>query len=191
MELRLCCPSSEPGEGCVPQGDGIAVPLNLLLELGRLLRQIGDRLITEAPSSPSSPPSAITMQGGEATGLDLFVPFSHRGESRRTVRVPLNLQVACRLLSENCPPKPLVGGVGNISRGGLQLWLAQRLTLYSRVELFARMAGANFRGRAEVVRAEAQPEDGRYEHGLRWLHLTPQAQAALAKMIRVIDPHGA
>lgn len=188
IELRVCRPSSQPGEACVPQGEGIAVPLDFLLELRRLLEQIEDRFITERPSHPSSPSSVITMERGEPVGLDLNIPLSRRGEFRRTVRVPLSVQVACRLVSESCSPKPLIGAIKNISTGGLQLWLSERLPLYSSVELFARIAGANFRGQAEVVRAELQPRNGRYEHGLRWLDLTPQSQDALAKVIRAVEP---
>ena len=131
------------------------------------------------------------MQRGEAVGLDLNIPLSRRGEFRRTVRVPVKVQVACRLVSESCSPKPLIGAIKNISIGGLQLWLAERLSLCNRVELFARIAGANFRGQAEVVRAELQPQDGLYEHGLRWLHLTATAQDALEKVIRAMEPDGA
>ena len=188
IELRVCRPSSQPGEACVPQGEGIVVPLDFLLELRRLLEQIEDRFITEGPSHPSSPSSVITMERGEAVGLDLNIPLSRRGEFRRTVRVPLSVQVACRLVSESCSPKPLIGAIKNISTGGLQLWLSERLPLYSSVELFARIAGANFRGQAEVVRAELEPRGGRYEHGLRWLDLTPPAQDALAKVIRAVEP---
>ena len=188
IELRVCRPSSQPGEACVPQGEGIAVPLDFLLELRRLLEQIEDRFITERPSHPSSPSSVMTMERGEVVGLDLNIPLSRRGEFRRTVRVPLSVQVACRLVSESCSPKPLIGAIKNISTGGLQLWLTERLPLYSSVELFARIAGANFRGQAEVVRAEVQPQDGRYEHGLRWLDLTPPSQDALAKVIRAVEP---
>jgi len=188
IELRVCRPSSQPGEACVPQGEGIVVPLDFLLALRRLLEQIEDRFVTEGPSHPSSPSSIIAMERGEVVGLDLNIPLSRRGEFRRTVRVPLSVQVACRLVSESCSPKPLIGAIKNISTGGLQLWLSERLPLYSSVELFARIAGANFRGQAEVVRAEVQPQDGRYEHGLRWLQLTPPAQDALAKVIRAVEP---
>ena len=188
IELRVCRPSSQPGEACVPQGEGIAVPLDFLLELRRLLEQIEDRFITERPSHPSSPSSVMTMERGEVVGLDLNIPLSRRGEFRRTVRVPLSVQVACRLVSESCSPKPLIGAIKNISTGGLQLWLTERLPLYSSVELFARIAGANFRGQAEVVRAELEPRNGRYEHGLRWLDLTPPSQDALAKVIRAMEP---
>jgi len=188
IELRVCRPSSQPGEACVPQGEGIAVPLDFLLELRRLLEQIEDRFITERPSHPSSPSSVMTMERGEVVGLDLNIPLSRRGEFRRTVRVPLSVQVACRLVSESCSPKPLIGAIKNISTGGLQLWLTERLPLYSSVELFARIAGANFRGQAEVVRAELEPRNGRYEHGLRWLDLTPPSQDALAKVIRAVEP---
>lgn len=209
IELRVCCPSLQPGESCVPLGEGIVVPPDFLLELHRLLGQIlgqtEDRSITEEPSHrpsppsaitmgsshPSSPPSVIAMQRGEPVGLDLSIPLSRRGEFRRTVRVPVKVQVACRLVSETCSPKPLIGAIKNISIGGLQLWLSERLSLYNRVELFARIAGANFRGQAEVVRAEVQPQDDLYEHGLRWLHLTATAQDALEKVIRAIEPDGA
>ena len=189
IELRVCYPSLQSGDACVPQGEGIAVPLDFLLELRRLLGQIlgqtEDRFITERPSHPSS---VIAMERGEPVGLDLNIPLSRRGEFRRTVRVPLSVQVACRLMSESCSPKPLIGAIKNISTGGLQLWLSERLPLYSSVELFARIAGANFRGQAEVVRAEVEPRNGRYEHGLRWLDLTPPAQDALAKVIRAVEP---
>jgi len=192
IELRVCRPSSQPGEACVPQGEGVTVPLDFLLELRRLLGQIlgqtEDRSITEGSSHAPSPSSIITMERGEPVGLDLNIPLSRRSEFRRTVRVPLSVQVACRLVSETCSPKPLIGAIKNISTGGLQLWLSERLPLYSCVELFARIAGANFRGQAEVVRAEVQPQDGRYEHGLRWLHLTPPAQDALAKVIQAVEP---
>jgi hypothetical protein len=188
LELQVCRPSSHPGEACVPQGDGIVVALDFLLELRRLVDEIADRVITEEPSPPPSPSSIVTMERGERVSLNLNIPLSRRREFRRTVRVPLSAQVACRLVSENCSPKPLIGAIKNISAGGLQLWLAERLALYSCVELFARIAGANFRGQAEVVRSEVQPVHGRYEHGLRWVHLTPPAQEALEKVVRAIEP---
>jgi hypothetical protein len=187
IELCVCRPSSQPGEACVPQGEGIVVPLDLLLELRHLLEQI-EHPFTERPSHQSSPSSVIAMERGEAVALDLNIPLSRRSEFRRTVRVPLSVQVACRLVNESCSPKPLIGAIKNISTGGLQLWLSERLPVYSSVELFARIAGANFRGQAEVVRAELEPRNGRYEHGLRWLDLTPPAQDALAKVIRAVQP---
>jgi hypothetical protein len=191
VELRVCRPSSQPGEACVPQDEGIVVPVDFLLELRRLLEQIEDPRIADTPAHRTSSSSVIAMDRGEAVGLDLNIPLSRRGEFRRTVRVPLSVQVACRLVSESCAPKPLIGAIKNISLGGLQLWLSERLPLYSAVELFARIAGANFRGQAEVVRAELEPRNGRYEHGLRWLDLTPPAQDALAKVVRAVQPEKA
>jgi hypothetical protein len=42
----------------------------------------------------------------------------------------------------------------------------------------------NFRGHAEVVGVEPHQQEGTYRHTLRWVSLSPQAKAALSKIIQ-------
>jgi hypothetical protein len=80
------------------------------------------------------------------------------------------------------PSKAVTGETEDVSTGGAQIWVSERFSLYSRVEVFMRIAGMNFQGRAQVVGAEVQPKGGRYRHSVKWVGLNAEATAALSKL---------
>lgn len=122
------------------------------------------------------------MQGGETVTLDSFSPPSRRSDSRQQCRVPLVVPVGCRPLDGQDPSKAVTGETEDVSTGGARVWISERFSLFSRVEVFMRIAGMNFQGRAQVVGAEIHPKGGRYRHSLKWVGLNAEATAALSKL---------
>jgi hypothetical protein len=80
------------------------------------------------------------------------------------------------------PSKAVNGETEDVSTGGAQIWVSERFSLYSRVEVFMRIGGMNFQGRAQVVGAEVHPKSGRYRHSIKWVGLNAEATAALSKL---------
>ncbi len=63
------------------------------------------------------------------------------------------------------------------------VWLPEQFPVCSHLAVFMRIGELNFRGQAEVVEAASHPKGGNYRHSLRWISLSPQAKAALSKVI--------
>ncbi|MFQ5960653.1 MAG: PilZ domain-containing protein [Candidatus Methylomirabilales bacterium] len=122
------------------------------------------------------------MEAGEEVPLRLVAP-SRRGDSRRESRLSLVVPVGCRLL-DNAESKTATGQTEDVSHGGTKVWLTERFSLFSRVELFMRIGEVNFQGQAQIVAAELHPVGERYRHSLQWLGLTQEAKTALLKLTK-------
>jgi hypothetical protein len=182
VELRVYRRSHRPGEESLPGTEAIALPVEMLPDFLRMLEQAQDQLARQAVVHLPSFAEATAMEAGEAVTLDAFCPPSRRGDARRQCRVPLVVPVGCRLLDGEDPSKAVTGETEDVSTGGAQVWIPERFSLYSRVEVFMRIAGMNFQGRAQVVGAEVHPKGGRYRHSIKWVGLNAEATAALSKL---------
>ncbi|MEE8608267.1 MAG: PilZ domain-containing protein [Nitrospiraceae bacterium] len=182
VELRVYRRSHRPGEESLPGTEAIAVPVETLPDLLHMLEQVQDQLARQGVVHLPSFAEATAMEAGEAVTLDAFCPPSRRGDARRQCRVPLVVPVGCRLLDGVDPSKAVTGETEDVSTGGAQIWVSERFSLYSRVEVFMRIGGMNFQGRAQVVGAEVHPKSGRYRHSIKWVGLNAEATAALSKL---------
>ncbi len=182
VELRVYRRSHRPGEESLPGTEAIAVPVETLPDLLHMLEQVQDQLARQGVVHLPSFAEATAMEAGEAVTLDAFCPPSRRGDARRQCRVPLVVPVGCRLLDGVDPSKAVTGETEDVSTGGAQIWVSERFSLYSRVEVFMRIGGMNFQGRAQVVGAEVHPKGGRYRHSIKWVGLNAEATAALSKL---------
>lgn len=180
VELRVYRRSPRAGQESVPGTEGIAVPVELLPDFLRMLEQTKEELIRRGVLHPTSPVHVTTMEKGDAVPVRLLAP-GRRGDSRRESRLPLIVPVGCRLLDAE-EPKTATGQTEDVSHGGTKVWLTERFSLFSKVELFMRIGEVNFQGRAQVVAAELHPKRGRYQHSLQWLGLSADAKTALLNL---------
>lgn len=181
VELRVYRRSPHPGQQSLPGRESISVLIDVLPDLLDMLERTQEKLIQEKLLHPPSPDHATSMEVGEAIS-GMSTP-SRRGDSRRESRVSLAVPVGCRILDVE-ESKTATGQTEDVSHGGTKVWLTERFSLFSRVELFMRIGEINFQGRAQVVAADLHPKAGRYRHSLRWLGLNSQARTALLKLTK-------
>ncbi len=85
------------------------------------------------------------------------------------------------------PTKPLSGEIRDISAGGAQVWLLQRLPRFKQVDVAFSIDGRGFQGRAEIISVELEarrdPQTGQHRHGLRWVAVEPKAREILSGAI--------
>lgn len=181
VELRVYHPPVRPDGDPTPGLERIALPVDVLPDLLRVLGETLARLVEEGLVDAASLSEVTTMVSGEP----ILLRGTGRCDSRREPRVPLKLRVGCRLVEAkgSLSSKVVTGETKDVSRGGLQVWLPERFSLFSQVEVYMRVVGLNFHGRAEVVGADVHPTHEGYRHSLRWLELTPRAKAALSQAI--------
>lgn len=180
VELRIYRRSPQSNQQSLPGREGIAVPVDILPDVLRLLEETRKELVHRGLLHPTS--HATTMEGGEEVPLRVLPP-GRRGDSRREPRAALVVPVGCRLLQAT-ESKTATGHTEDVSHGGTKVWLSERFSLFSRVELFMRIGDVNLQGRAQVVAAELHPKDGRYRHSLQWIGLNPEAKSALLKLTK-------
>lgn len=182
VELRVYRRSHRSGEESLPGTEAITVPVEMLPDLIRMLEHTQEQLVQGRGAYQPSGPEAITIHADDAATLHTFQPSGGRRDSRQQCRVPVVVPIGCRPLDGEESGKAVTGETENVSTGGAQIWVSERFSLFSRVEVFMRIAGENFQGRAQVVGAEAHPEGGRYRHSLKWVGLNAEATAALSKL---------
>jgi hypothetical protein len=117
-----------------------------------------------------------------------FRGLARRRDARQFPRIAMNPAVECRVVDPEGPAaaQAIFGQIKNVSQGGAQAWLPQRLSQLKQVEVFMTIEGVSFRGRAEIVGADvpAQTErqGGLFRHNLRWVALHAQSMAALSRI---------
>jgi len=178
LELRVYTRSAQRGGTPIPDPEAIVVPVRVLPELSRALEQSHDRLVKEGLTEEPGEPATLCL--GD---LQAATP-SARPDSRPSVR----LSVECYLLGTSpdtwsSKPGRVAGEIRVVSSGGAQAWLAEQFPISSHLAILMRIGEQTFRGQAEVVGTAHHPEDGYYRHSLRWLSLSPQAEAALSKLV--------
>ncbi len=176
-----------PGPGATPTQPGrelLLLPVDQLPQLIRVLVQAQElcrrRSLLYVPA-----PAARRVEGAAAPP-----PLAGRGiETRREPRVPLRLPVECRLLDPDqfWPGKPIAGELRDVSRGGVQVWLPQRLPRFKQVDVSFFLDQQGFQGRAEIVsvglEAARDLQTGFHRHGFRWVAVEPRARDILAAAI--------
>jgi hypothetical protein len=106
----------------------------------------------------------------------------------------LHLPVECRLIDSAgiWPGKRMMGELKDVSIGGAQLWLPERLPRFKQVEVSTVIEGKLFRGRAEIVGAELQQKHSKnrhYRHSLHWMEMGIHAKVALSGIIpALVEP---
>ncbi len=167
---------------------GIRLPVDVLPILVGVLTHAQDRLIEAGHLSLLPPAEATVMERGVPVKRALDNRPARRDE-RTHPRVPVALPIECRVLDPQrfWPARPLAGTVTNLSLGGAQVWLPQRVPLFAQVEITLVASGTLFRGRAQVVGIDLptkrDPHTGQHRHSLRWLALEGPAQAVLAQLV--------
>lgn len=182
VELRVYRRSHRSDDEFLPGTGAITVPVEMFPAFLRMLEQTQEQLVRQGVVHPPSCTEATTMQASEAVTLDALSRSVCRRDSRKHHRVPLVVPIGCRLLEEGKSSKAVTGETEDVSAGGAQIWISERFSLFSRVEVFMRIAGMNFQGQAQVLGAEAHPEGGRYRHSLKWMGLNAETTAALSKL---------
>jgi hypothetical protein len=190
LELRIYTRSAHHGGMPVPDPEAIVVPLRVLPNLCRLLEQSRDRLVREGLAAPPSGPEVVTTQPTERSTLCLGDLDATTPQPGSEVGTFVRLSVECYLLgvspntlSSKPLPERVAGEIRDVSSGGAGVWLPEQFPISSRLAILMRIGENTFRGQAEVVGVAHYPEDGYYRHNLQWLSLSPQAEAALSKLV--------
>jgi hypothetical protein len=190
LELRVYTRSAHHGGMLVPDPEAIVVPLRVLPDLCRVLEQSHGRLVKEGLAASPSRPTIVTVQPTESPTLCLGDLQAAMPNARSEPGTSVTLPVECYLLKtspDTWPSKPLPGRVAgeirDVSSGGAEVWLPEQFPISSHLAVLMRIGEMTFRAQTEVVGTAPHPMDGYYRHSLRWLSLSPQAEAALSKLV--------
>jgi PilZ domain len=193
VELRVYEGQADVTAELAPGKERIAIPVDLLPALVRALSQVQDALANRGLLYMPPAPTTTQMERGDAFALGA-VDRPKSQAARQYPRVAVNVRGECRLLDKKdfWPGKPVAGEVMNVSMGGAQVRLPQRLPRFSQVELFMVVDGMVFRGRAEVAGADAEAQRGatagQFRHSLRWVSLEGPAPDVLTKVVASRTP---
>ncbi len=182
VELRVYRRPESPDEDPLPGTEAISVPANALQDLLRMLAQAQERLAQDGLVHLSRTTAAKER---DPDPVRTAAPRGFRSDARREPRVPVKLSVGCCLMNAGSPHSgsAVFGEVKDLSIGGAQVWLPERFSLFSKMEVLMRIGGLDFQGRAEVVGAEVHPTGEGYRHSMRWLGLSNHAKATLSQAI--------
>ncbi len=174
VELRVYARAAPGNVSGHPGVRAITLPLSLFPDLLRVMTEARDVLATRRLTFPSIIPRAAAPPG--------------RTDSRKDSRVHLSLPVECRMLDPTTfwPGKWVSGEIRDLSMGGAQVWLPECFPCFKQIEVFCRIDGTAFRGRAEIVGADPMkkaPRNGRYRHSLRWVEMDPRVKSALTRLV--------
>jgi hypothetical protein len=190
VELRVMARAT-PAESSRPAGlQSVHLPVGLLPELLRAMTE-ARQLLTKRGLIPST--EVTVMEQGEPVTVRL-APQKGRVDCRRHPRVHLSLPLECRLVdpAKFWPGKWITGEVKDVSIGGAQVWLPERLPLFKQLEVSIVIEGSIIRARADIVGVELKvmcAHDKRgYRHSLQWVEMEPQGRAALSKMVPMTAP---
>ncbi len=183
LELRVY--QTPPGGDAapLPGREPVLLPIEQLPHLLRVLTRAEELCVSRGFLNDSRPPAAVVMERGNV----LAIPLATRAaEARREPRVPVHTRAECRLVNPDrfWPTKPLAGEMRDLSKGGGQVWLPQRLPRFKQVDVALVIDGRGFQGRAEIVSVELEtkrdPQTGYHRHGLRWIAVEPKAMEILS-----------
>jgi len=176
VELRVYRRPESPDEDPRPGPEAISIPVNALQDLLRMLAQAQERLTQDGP---------VQTKDGNPDIRPTVSPRGFRSDARQEPRVPVKLSVGCRPMNAGVPHpgSAVFGEVKDLSIGGAQVWLPERFSLFSKMEVLMRIGDLDFQGRAEVVGAEAHPTGEGYRHSMRWQGLSNHAKATISQAI--------
>ena len=188
VEFRVYGRSRSGEPDPLPGREGITLPAGLLPVFLRVLSQAQEILIKRGVIYIPTPAEATVMDRGEPITVRLAGPPG-RHDSRHHPRVALSVPVECRAVDPESfwPSKPVTGEAKDVSIGGAQVWLAERLPRFKQADVFMVIEGMIFRARAEIVGVELETnketKGGNYRHSLRWVVMEAHAKEALSKVV--------
>jgi hypothetical protein len=189
VEMRVYGRSARHGGAYLPEPEAIAVPVHALLDLCHVLEQTHDSLLKEGLVKLPSLMNMISIGAGDPVTLQPAPQPDAPPEAPRGPQVAVKLPFECVLMGapESWPSTPLpervTGQIRVLSVRGARVWLPAQFPACCHLAIFLRVGKIIFRGQAEVVEVESHPKNGNYRHRLEWRSLSPQAQAALSKII--------
>jgi PilZ domain-containing protein len=187
VELRVYRRVVPSDASALPSTEGVAIPVNVLPDLIRVLTQAQDLLTKQGRIFVPSSTETRVMERGELITEGLGDrKVDQRG--RQYPRISLNIPAECRLLDPGSiwAGKPVTGEVKDVSLGGAQVWLPKCFPRFRQLEVFIMIEGTPFRARAEIVGTDLMKTKKGQEscrHNLRWVALDATAKAALSKVI--------
>lgn len=185
VELRVYRRPEGSEEDSRPGPEGISIPVSVLQDLLRMLSHAQERLAREGPLYTAPHSQKTTTKDVSPDLLRSVAPRGSRKDSRQQPRAPVTLAVGCRSVStrDRRPVPEVYGEIKDLSIGGAQVWLPERFSLFSRLEVSTRIGSQDFQGQAEVVGAEVHPTREGYRHSMRWLGLSNHAKATISQAI--------
>lgn len=184
VELRVYDRSGRHGDVSLPEPEGLVVPIHVLWNLIQVLEETHDHLVKEGLVDVPAMNNLITAD--DPIKLHLVVdPPAPQPDTRSEPPVSVKLSIECYPLDApgNWPSEQITGEIRDLSSERAQAWLPKEFPAGSRLAVLISMGDLNFRGQAEVVGVAIHPQDGNYQHSLRWLALGPQAKTILSKII--------
>jgi PilZ domain-containing protein len=187
VELRVYRRAVPTDASPLPSTEGVAIPVNVLPELIRVLTQAQDSLTKQGRMFVPSSTETRIMERGELITEGLGErKVDQRG--RQYPRVSLNIPVECRLLDPGSiwAGKSVTGDVKDVSLGGAQVFLPKCFPRFRQLDVIMMIEGAPFRARAEVVGTDLMKMKKGQEscrHNLRWVAMDAAAKSALSKVL--------
>jgi hypothetical protein len=184
VELRVYDRSAQGGGISLPEPEGLVVPIHVLSELCKVLEQARDHLLQEGLVEVTTMRNLVTVD--DPIKLHLVVdPPAPQPDTPSQPPVSVKLPVECYALGapDTWPSERVTGEIRDLSTEDALVLLPREFAAGSRLAVLITTDELNFRGHAEVGGTAPSPQDGSYPHSLRWVSLSPQAKAALSKII--------
>ena len=184
VELRVYDRSAQGGGISLPEPEGLVVPIHVLSELCQVLEQARDHLLQEGLVEVTTMRNLVTVD--DPIKLHLVVdPPAPQPDTPSQPPVSVKLPVECYALGapDTWPSERVTGEIRDLSTEDALVLLPKEFAAGSRLAVLITTDELNFRGHAEVVATAPSPQDGSYPHSLQWVSLSPQAKAALSKII--------
>ncbi len=185
VELRVYDRSVQGGGISLPEPEGLVVPIHALSELCQILEQVHKHLFKKDLVDVPSMRNLITADDPIKLHLVVEDPSGPQSQTHHEPPVTVKVPVECYLLDapDTWPAEQVTGETRDLSSEGAQVWLPREFAAGSRLAVLIIIGELHFRGHAEVVGTAPSPQDGSYPHSLQWVSLSPQAKAALSKII--------
>lgn len=183
VELRVYDRSAQQAGVSLPELEGLVVPIHVLWDLIQVLQQTHNHLTKEGLVDAPTMNNLITAD--DPIRLHLVVqPSDPQPDTGPKPSVSIHIPLECYPLGtpDNWPSEPVTGEIRDLSTEQAQVCFPKEFPTGSRLAI-TRIGDQIFRAQAEVVGTALHPDNGTYRHSLRWLSLSPQAKAALSKII--------
>lgn len=182
----------------LPDGDGFVVAQELRRHPGTNAIRIvlfsaqslsGRRAQILASICDGAIPKPVTF-ARLAEELRLFLGLHRPAMARRFPRFPVETSIGCRRLGEGRPPEDAydAGVARSLSEGGLMVELGTRFDAASLLEFRLRLAQGEVAGRGRVVWSDVYSREkggsASYQHGIEFLDMDAEHQAALQRLLK-------
>lgn len=184
VELRVYNRAAQGGGVSLPEPEGLVVPIHALSELCQALEQVHEHLLKEGLVDVPIMRNLVTVDDPIKLHLVVDPPVPQPDTpSEPTVSVKLPVECYSLGVPDNWPSEHVTGEIRDLTKDSAQVSLPKEFTAGSRLAVLMTIGTLHFRGQAEVVGTAPHPQEGSYQHSLRWVSLNPQAKATLAKII--------